>query len=96
MPDANSVTATQAAIDAVTGLTVDDTVLFLVSGGGSALFEKPLIPFKELESITEQLLGKGADIVEMNTIRKRLSAVKGGRFAKLCEPAMYFRLFYQI
>ncbi|WP_230398484.1 glycerate kinase type-2 family protein [Novisyntrophococcus fermenticellae] len=92
MPDANSVTATQAAIDAVTGLTVDDTVLFLVSGGGSALFEKPLIPFKELESITEQLLGKGADIVEMNTIRKRLSAVKGGRFAKLCEPANVFSI----
>ena len=62
-------------------------MLFLLSGGGSALFEKPLIDPEELRSITEQRLACGADIVEMNTIRKRLSAVKGGRFAQWCAPA---------
>lgn len=90
VPDENSFKATQAAIDLVSGLEPDDTVLFLVSGGGSALFEKPLIDGAELMDITSQLLASGADIVEMNTIRKRLSMVKGGRFAKLCEPAKVF------
>ena len=68
-------------------LTEQDTVLFLLSGGGSALFEKPLIAPEEMEDITGQLLASGADIVEMNTIRKRLSGVKGGRFAQWCAPA---------
>lgn len=90
VPDQNSFAATQCAIDAVKELRADDTVLFLLSGGGSALFEKPLISEDEMESITSQLLGSGADIVEMNTLRKRLSAVKGGRFAQLCAPAKVF------
>ena len=90
VPDANSFAATQKAIDLVSGLTEQDTVLFLLSGGGSALFEKPLIPADELEDITRQLLGCGASIVEINTLRKRLSAVKGGRFARLCRPAKVF------
>ena len=87
VPDENSFVATQAAIDLVTQLTASDTVLFLVSGGGSALFEKPLIPAEELQDITRHLLACSADVVEINTIRKRLSAVKGGRFAQLCAPA---------
>ena len=87
VPDENSFRGTQAALDLVTGLTEKDTVLFLLSGGGSALFEKPLVPAAELQDITGQLLACGADIVEINTIRKRLSQVKGGRFAQLCAPA---------
>ena len=87
VPDENSFRGTQLALDLVSGLTEKDTVLFLLSGGGSALFEKPLIPGAELQDVTSQLLASGADIVEMNTIRKRLSAVKGGRFAQLCAPA---------
>ncbi|HZJ58351.1 MAG TPA: glycerate kinase [Clostridia bacterium] len=87
IPDANSFSATEKAIELVEDLSPEDTVLLLISGGGSALFEKPLIPEHVLEDITEQLLSCGADIVEINTIRKRLSAVKGGKFAKLCEPA---------
>ena len=87
IPDENSFLAAQAVLDMTTDLHEDDTVLFLLSGGGSALFEKPLIPGEELGDITRQLLAKGADIVEINTIRKRLSAVKGGKFAKHCEPA---------
>ncbi len=92
VPDENSFSATQAALEAVSGLTDRDTVLFLLSGGGSALFEKPLIPGAELQDITSQLLACGADIVEINTIRKRLSAVKGGRFALACEPARVFSI----
>lgn len=87
VPDENSFRGTEAALDLVRSLTEKDTVLFLLSGGGSALFEKPLIPAAELQDITEQLLASGADIVEMNIIRKRLSGVKGGRFAQLCAPA---------
>ena len=87
VPDENSFKGTQAVIDAVTGLKKEDTVLFLLSGGGSALFEKPLITPEELTRLTRELLACGADITEMNTVRKRFSAVKGGRFAELCLPA---------
>ena len=92
VPDENSFKGTQAVLDLVSGLTENGTVIFLLSGGGSALFEKPLIPGGELQDITSQLLASGADIVEMNTIRKRLSAVKGGRFAQLCAPARVFAI----
>ena len=90
VPDENSFAATQAALDLVKDADEGDTVLFLLSGGGSALFEKPLVSGEELQNITGQLLACGADIVEMNTLRKRLSAVKGGRFAQLCAPAKVF------
>ena len=87
VPDAGSYAATREALEMVEGLTEQDTVVFLVSGGGSALFESPLISEEEMADITAQLLGCGADITEMNVIRKRLSAVKGGRFAQRCAPA---------
>jgi hydroxypyruvate reductase len=87
IPDSNSFAATEHAIASVSGLKEQDTVLFLVSGGGSALFEKPLISEEQLASVTRQMLGCGADITEINTIRKRLSAVKGGKFGELCKPA---------
>lgn len=90
VPDDNSFLGTQAALDLVKDLKPEDTVLFLLSGGGSALFEKPLISGAELSGITGQLLACGADIAEINTVRKRLSAVKGGRFASACEPARVF------
>ena len=92
VPDEGSFAATQKALELVQDLTAADDVLFLLSGGGSALFEKPLVPGAELQDITGQLLGCGADIVEMNTIRKRLSAVKGGRFARLCAPAQVYSI----
>ncbi|MBQ3476928.1 MAG: DUF4147 domain-containing protein [Clostridia bacterium] len=87
VPDDHSYRATRAAIDLVKPLGAGDTVLFLVSGGGSALFEQPLCSPEELQDVTRQLLACGADITEINAIRKRLSAVKGGRFAELCAPA---------
>ena len=92
VPDENSFAGTQKALDLVADLTDQDTVLFLLSGGGSALFEKPLVPGPVLQDITGQLLACGADIVEINTIRKRLSAVKGGRFARACAPAHVFSI----
>ena len=92
VPDENSYRATARALELVSGLTENDTVLFLLSGGGSALFESPLIPAEEMADVTKQLLACGADIVEMNTLRKRLSAVKGGRFAERCLPAKVFSI----
>ena len=92
VPDEHSVRATEAALAAVSGLCARDRVLFLVSGGGSALFERPLVPLAELEDITGQMLACGADITQINTIRKRLSGVKGGRFAQLCAPAHVYAI----
>lgn len=92
VPDGSSFRGTQAALDLVSGLKREDTVIFLLSGGGSALFEKPLTSEEELSDITAQLLACGADITEMNIIRKRLSAVKGGRFAKICAPARVYSI----
>ena len=92
VPDENAFSATEKALSLVQDLTAEDTVLFLLSGGGSALFELPLIPGDELQDITQQLLASGADITQMNTIRKRLSGVKGGRFALACAPAQVYAI----
>ena len=92
VPDQNTIAGTQALLKHVKNLSADDTVLFLVSGGGSALFELPAdgVTLEDMQDITGQLLSCGADIVEINTIRKHLSSVKGGRFAELCAPAHVF------
>lgn len=92
IPDNNSFAATRKAVELVSELSQEDTVLFLLSGGGSALFEIPLVSGEILQDITGQLLSCGADIKEINTIRKRLSAVKGGRFAQHCFPAQVFSI----
>lgn len=92
IPDHNSFQATEKVLEMTSTLTENDSVFFFISGGGSALFEKPLISERELEDITGQLLSCGADIREMNTIRKRLSAVKGGRFAEHCAPAKVYSI----
>lgn len=89
VPDENAIRGADIALANVSDLTAEDTVLFLVSGGGSALFEKPMpgVSLSDIQDITRALLRCGADIVEINTVRKRLSAVKGGRFAEACAPA---------
>ena len=92
IPDENSFLATREALELTADLQEGDTVLFLLSGGGSALFEKPLISGEELQDITTQLLACGAEITQINTIRKRLSAVKGGRFGAHCAPAKVFTI----
>ena len=86
VPDAASFAATAEAMALARDLKEEDCLLFLLSGGGSALLECPLVPEQELFDLTRQLLASGADIVEINTVRKRLSAVKGGRLAQLCAP----------
>ena len=90
VPDENSFKATERVIELVKDLGEEDAVIFLLSGGGSALFEKPLCSGEELQDVTRQLLACGADIIEINTIRKRLSSVKGGKFAHICAPAKVF------
>ena len=85
--DENGLAGTQAILDMTAHLTAQDRVLLLISGGGSALFEKPLVSLPVLQEFNRQLLAAGASITEINIVRKRLSAVKGGRFAKWCEPA---------
>lgn len=87
VPDAATYATTAQALALTENLTPADQVLFLLSGGGSALFEQPLLPPQELADVTQQLLACGAAIAQVNTIRKRLSAVKGGRFALHCAPA---------
>jgi len=92
--DENTVVATKKALALVENLGQDDEVLFLVSGGGSALFEAPMdgIELKDLAGLSDDLLASGADIIEINTVRKRLSKVKAGRFAELVSPAKIFSI----
>lgn len=90
VPDADSFSSTREALALTEGLSENDTVLFLLSGGGSTLFEDPKCSAEDLQNVTQQLLAKGADIVSMNKIRKRLSNVKGGRFAEHCLPAKVY------
>lgn len=78
----------------IKNLGKDDEVLFLVSGGGSSLFELPNegIELEDLQKLNNDLLKSGANIVEINTIRKHISQVKGGQFAKIAEPAKIYAL----
>lgn len=94
IPDENSVIGAARALEMVKGLSSGDEVIFLISGGGSSIFEKPAhgITLEDIMDITNQLLSSGADIVEINTIRKHLSDVKGGRFAEQCLPAKVFSI----
>ncbi|MBQ8310702.1 MAG: glycerate kinase [Clostridia bacterium] len=90
VPDENTLRATTRVLRLTEHLTADDLVLFLVSGGGSALFESVDCSLAELSELTAQLLSSGASIEEINTVRKHLSNVKGGRFAAHCAPAHVF------
>lgn len=92
IPDEGSCTAAGRALELTAGLSADDLVLVLISGGASALFEAPLVPLEELADVTAQLLSCGASITEINTIRKRLSSVKGGKFARHCAPAKVYSI----
>ena len=94
IPDENSVRGADKALELVKDLTETDHVILLISGGGSALFEKPMegAALEDIMDITNQLLGCGADIVEINVIRKHLSAVKGGRFASKCRKANIYAI----
>jgi hydroxypyruvate reductase len=89
VPDAAGRAAAQRILDMVRGLSADDLVLCLISGGGSALLALPApgITLDEKRAVTSQLLASGATIAEMNAVRKHLSAIKGGRLAAAAAPA---------
>ncbi|HPE69701.1 MAG TPA: glycerate kinase [Thermotogota bacterium] len=86
VPDRNGIRAGKLALEMVRSMDPQGHLVFLVSGGGSALFEVPEqgVSLEQIADVTSRLLRGGASIVEINTIRKRLSAVKGGKFAQLC------------
>lgn len=89
VPDAAGLEAAGRIRSLVSGLTADDTVLCLISGGGSALLALPLggITLEDKQAVNRALLKSGATISEMNCVRRHLSAVKGGRLAAACHPA---------
>jgi hydroxypyruvate reductase len=89
VPDEAGLAAARRIRDLVTNLCADDTVLCLISGGGSALLALPLpgITLEDKQSVSRELLKSGASISEMNCVRRHLSAIKGGRLAATCHPA---------
>ena len=89
VPDAAGLAAAQRILQLTEGLTKDDLVLCLISGGGSSLLTMPCdgLTLEDKQRINRQLLHSGAHIGEMNTVRKHLSAIKGGRLAAACAPA---------
>ncbi len=89
VPDAAGLAAAEEILALTKGLTKDDLVLFLISGGGSALLTLPAegLSLAEKQSINQGLLKSGANIGEMNCVRKHLSRIKGGRLAAACAPA---------
>lgn len=89
VPDAAGRDAAQRILDMVRGLSADDLVLVLMSGGASALLSLPLagLTLEDKQAVNRELLRCGAPIDEMNTVRKHLSAIKGGRLAAAAAPA---------
>ncbi|MEJ6020681.1 glycerate kinase type-2 family protein [Ramlibacter sp. PS4R-6] len=89
VPDAAGLQAAQRILAMAQGLTPDDLVLCLISGGGSALLTLPAegLTLEEKQRINRELLESGANIGEMNCVRKHLSRIKGGRLAAACAPA---------
>jgi hydroxypyruvate reductase len=94
VPDAAGLAAAQRILQLAQGLTKDDLVLCLISGGGSSLLTLPCdgLTLQDKQRINQQLLDSGANILEMNTVRKHLSRIKGGRLAAACAPAQVVTL----
>lgn len=94
VPDANSERGARRLLERVRGLGPDDLVLALISGGGSALLAlgAPGITLADKQAVNRALLASGATISEMNTVRKHLSAIKGGRLARAAAPARVLTL----
>ena len=90
--DENTILSTRKALKLTEGLKKNDLVLFLVSGGGSALFEDISCTLSEMQELTTSLLKCGASIEEINTVRKHISNVKGGKFALHCHPATVYAI----
>ncbi|MCZ2438748.1 MAG: glycerate kinase [Burkholderiales bacterium] len=94
VPDAAGEAAARRMLQRVTGLSADDLVICLISGGGSALLPLPGpgLTLQDKQDINRALLASGATIGEMNTVRRHLSAIKGGRLAAACHPARVLTL----
>ena len=94
VPDAAGLAASERILALVQGLSANDLVLCLISGGGSALLTAPAdgLSLQEKQAINKALLNSGANIVEMNCVRKHLSRIKGGRLAAACAPAQVVTL----
>ena len=94
VPDAAGLAAAARMLQTVAGLTADDLVLCLISGGGSALLPLPLpgLTLDDEQAVSRALLKSGATISEMNCVRRHLSAIKGGRLAAACHPARVLNL----
>lgn len=94
VPDSASIAAARRILDAVQGLTANDVVLGLISGGGSSLLVLPLegLALDDKQAVNRALLKSGATISEMNCVRRHLSAIKGGRLAAACHPAKVLTL----
>ena len=94
VPDEAGLRAAERLLAFVSGLTADDVVLCLISGGGSALLPLPLagVTLADKQAINRALLASGATITEMNCVRRHLSAIKGGRLAAACHPARVLTL----
>lgn len=94
VPDAAGLAAAQRLLQLVAGLSADDLVLCLISGGGSALLPLPLpgLTLDDKQALNRALLKSGATINEMNCVRRHLSAIKGGRLAAACHPARVITL----
>ncbi len=94
VPDTAGLVASQRILQLVQGLTQDDLVLCLISGGGSALLTLPAsgLTLEDKQRINKALLASGANIGEMNCVRKHLSRIKGGRLAAACAPAQVVTL----
>ncbi|MBC7454892.1 MAG: glycerate kinase, partial [Massilia sp.] len=89
VPDAAGMAAARRILDLVSGLSEDDLVICLISGGGSSLLVLPddALALADKQEINRALLKSGATIGEMNCVRRHLSAIKGGRLAAACHPA---------
>ena len=89
VPDAAGIEAARRIREMVVGLSADDLVLCLISGGGSALLAAPApgLTLADKQAVNKALLKSGANISEMNCVRRHLSALKGGRLAAACYPA---------
>ncbi len=89
VPDAAGLAASRRIADLVTGLSADDLVIALISGGGSSLLVAPApgLTLADKRAVNSALLASGATISEMNCVRRHLSALKGGRLGALCHPA---------
>lgn len=94
LPSKENLDFTQNVINNLKDLTKDDLILIVICGGGSVLFESPIVGIEKLIEVNNVLLKSGADIYEMNTVRKHLSKTKGGGLAQILNPAKIISLIF--